>query len=169
MIYNAPIKGEDGLYFVKALGDDKRKCLVQLNGVTIADVSEEILFDLVSEENAGKIAGVDSGNLAAAHENCETWFGKKLSENVISGAYTSSVKEDQMTTDRIDMTKVFNTQQEALDFTAVQAGKKCDVIVEFAGLWFAKKAFGSTWNVVQVRVHDDPIVDVYPEEYAFDQ
>ena len=166
MIYNAPIKGEDGLYFVKALGDDKRKCLVQLNGVRVSDVSEEILFDLESSE---KIEAIDAVNLEAAHEQCKTWFGKNLSENVISGAYTSSVKEGQLTTDRIDATRVFNTQQEALDFTSVQPGKMCDIIVEFAGLWFAKKAFGPTWNVVQVRVHDDPIVDVYPEEYAFDQ
>jgi len=41
------------------------------------------------------------------------------------------------------------------------------VILEFAGLWFAKKSFGSSWNVVQVRVHPDPILDTYPEEYAF--
>jgi len=29
MLYNAPAKGEDGLYFVKALSDEKRKCLIQ--------------------------------------------------------------------------------------------------------------------------------------------
>ena len=33
MIYNTPAKGEDGLYFVKVLSDEKRKCLVQLNKV----------------------------------------------------------------------------------------------------------------------------------------
>ena len=37
MIYNAPAKGEDGLYFVKALNDNKRKCLIQLNNVKVAD------------------------------------------------------------------------------------------------------------------------------------
>ena len=35
MIYNTPAKGEDGLYFVKVLNDEKRKCLVQLNKVKI--------------------------------------------------------------------------------------------------------------------------------------
>ena len=74
-----------------------------------------------------------------------------------------------MITDRVDATKVFNMQQEPIDFETVQPGKTCDVILEFAGLWFAKKAFGSTWNIVQVRVHDDPepILDTYPDEYAF--
>jgi hypothetical protein len=167
MIYNAPAKGDDGLYFVKALNDDKRKCFVQLNKVKIADVSGEIVMDVVSEGNSKKIEDIDALNLSAAHENCETWFGKQLSEGVIKGAYTSSLKDGQVTCDRLDITKVFNAQQELIDFEGVQPEKTCDVILEFAGLWFAKKAFGSTWNVVQVRVHDDPIIDTYPEEYAF--
>lgn len=167
MIYNAPAKGDDGLYFVKALNDDKRKCLVQLNKVKIADISGEIVMDVVSEGNIKKIEDIDARNLSAAHENCETWFGKQLSEGVIKGAYTSSLKDGQVTCDRLDITKVFNAQQELIDFDGVQPEKTCDVIIEFAGLWFAKKAFGSTWNVVQVRVHDDPIIDTYPEEYAF--
>ena len=54
-----------------------------------------------------------------------------------------------------------------VDFDVVQPEKTCDVILEFAGLWFAKKSFGSSWNVVQVRVHPDPVLDTYPEEYAF--
>ena len=168
MIYNAPAKGEDGLYFVKALGDDKRKRFVQLNKVEIADVSGDVVIDIVSEANIKKIEDIDEQNLVAAHENCETWFGKQLSENVIKGAYTSSLKDAQVTCDRLDeVTKVFNAQQEVVDFETVQPGKTCDVILEFAGLWFAKKAFGSTWNVVQVRVHDDPIIETYPDEYAF--
>ena len=167
MIYNAPAKGDDGLYFVKALNDDKRKCFVQLNKVKIADVSGEIVMDVVSEGNTKKIEDIDARNLASAHENCESWFGKQLSEGVIKGAYTPSLKDGQMTCDRLDVTKVFNAQQEVIDFETVQPEKTCDVILEFAGLWFAKKAFGPTWNVVQVRVHDDPIVDTYPEEYAF--
>ena len=164
MIYGAPTKGEDGLYFVKALNDDKRKCLVQLNGVKIDDVSGEVFMNVTS---GVKIEDIDTRNLEAALENCESWFGKKLSESVIRGAYTPSIKDDQVTAERIDATKVFNAQQELIDFDGVQPDKTCDVILEFAGLWFAKKAFGSTWNVVQVRVHDDPIVDTYPEEFAF--
>ena len=50
MLYNAPAKGEDGLYFVKALNDSKRKCLVQLNGVKILDSSGDIAINLESDE-----------------------------------------------------------------------------------------------------------------------
>ena len=167
MLYNAPAKGDDGLYFVKALNDTKRKCLVQLNGVKVVDVSGDVVLDLATEDNLGKIAAIDALNLEAAQENCETWFGKQLSEKVIEGAYTSSVADGQITGECIEATKVFNTQQEQVDLETVQPGKTCDVILEFAGLWFAKKSFGSSWNVVQVRVHPDPILDTYPEEYAF--
>ena len=106
MIYNAPTKGEDGLYFVKALNDDKRKSFVQLNGVKVSDVTEDVVLDLMSEANTQKVTDIDEKNLIAAHENCEAWFGKKLSENVVKGAYTHSVKDGQVTTDRIEMTKV---------------------------------------------------------------
>jgi len=169
MIYNAPTKGEDGLYFVKTLNDDKRKCLVQLNKVKVTDVSGEIVMDLGSEVNTQKIHTIDTANLEAALENCESWFGKKVSDGVIRGAYTSNLDDTVMTCDRIEATKVFNTQQEPIDFDLVQPEKTCDVILEFAGIWFAKKAFGPTWNVVQVRVHDDPepILDTYPDGYAF--
>jgi hypothetical protein len=167
MLYNAPAKGDDGLYFVKALNDSKRKCLVQLNKVKMADVTGDIVMELGSEDNVAKIQAIDTENLSAAVDNAETWFGKKLSDKVVEGAYTSSIADGQITGERIEVTKVFNSEQEEVDFETVQPGKTCDVILEFAGLWFAKKSFGSSWNVVQVRVHPDPIIDTYPEGYAF--
>lgn len=168
MIYNIPTKGEDGLYFVKVVNDSKRKVLVQLNKVKISEVSEEIVFDLGSEVNTKKIDSIDAQNLEAAQENCTDWFGKKLSENVIKNAYTSSVANGQITGYNLGITKVFNAQNEIVDDPAfIQSGKNCNVILEFSGLWFAKKAFGSTWNIVQVKVLDEPILDTYPDEYAF--
>ena len=167
MLYNPPVKGEDGLYFVKALTDEKRKCLVQVNNVKVVDVSGEFVFDLSSNVNIKKIVEVDTHNLEAAVDNCETWFSRKLSENVITTAYTPSHVSQEITGDLLDVTKVYNSKQEVVDITSVQPGKVCDVILEFAGLWFAKKNFGPSWNVVQVRVHEDPILDTYPEGYAF--
>ena len=167
MLYNAPVKGEDGLYFVKAFNDSKRKCLVQLNGVKVMDVSGDVMMELGSDANVAKIQAIDTENISAAVENAETWFGKKLSDKVVEGAYTSSIADGQVTGERIDVTKVFNSEHEEVDFDQVQPGKTCDVILEFAGLWFAKKSFGSSWNVVQVRVHPDPILDTYPDGYAF--
>ena len=174
MFYNTPAKGDDGLYFVKASNDEKRKCLVQLNAVTVSEVSGDMIFDINSDANADKITDIETQNLAAARENSVEWFGKQLSDKVINGAYRSVLNNGQMTADMIvdPPVRVFNTKQEPLDIESVQPEKICDVIVEFAGIWFAKKAFGGHWNVVQVRLHDepvkeDPVIDVYPEDYAF--
>jgi hypothetical protein len=168
MLYNAPVKGEDGLYFVKALTDEKRKCFVQLNGTTIADVSNEVVFDLNTDSNKAKVQAIDDLNLEAARENCASWFGKQLGDDVIKSAYTPSIVNEQITGDCITVTKVFNSDQELVDFDFVKQGKKSSVILEFAGLWFAKKAFGPAWNIFQVKVFDEPDLEVYPEEYAFD-
>jgi hypothetical protein len=167
MLYTAPVKGDDGLYFVKALTDEKRKCFVQLNKATIGDVSSEISFDLNTDSNKSKGQKIDDLNLEAARENCSEWFGKNLSDEVIRSAYTPSIVNDQITGDCISVTKIFNSDQELVDAEILKQGKKCNVILEFAGLWFAKKAFGPAWNIFQVRVFDEPNLDVYPEEYAF--
>lgn len=167
MIFDTLSKGEDGLRFVKVRTDDKRKVFVQLNGVKISDVSDEAVLDLVSDLNIDKINAFDSANIEAAQENSTDWFGKKLSEGVIRGAYTPSTDNNHLTCERLEVTKVFNSQQEAVDFETLQKDKVCDVILEFSGIWFAKKNFACTWNLVQVRVHPEPIIDTYPEEYAF--
>jgi hypothetical protein len=167
MLYTAPVKGDDGLYFVKALTDEKRKCFVQLNKATIGDVSSEISFDLNTDLNKSKVQKIDDLNLEAARENCSEWFGKNLSDEVIRSAYTPSIVNEQITGDCISVTKIFNSDQELVDAEILKQGKKCNVILEFAGLWFAKKAFGPAWNIFQVRVFDEPNLDVYPEEYAF--
>ena len=49
----------------------------------------------------------------------------------------------------------------------------CSIFVEFAGIWFAKKAFGPTWNLVQVKIHEEeitpeptePEIDEYTVQY----
>jgi hypothetical protein len=167
MIFDTLTKGEDGLRTVKVRNDNKRKVFVQLNGVKICDISDDILIDIVSEVNVEKIRVIDSGNVTAAQENAVDWFGKELSEDVIRGAYTHSAPDSQLRCERIDVTKVYNSQQEAVDFETLQKDKSCDVILEFSELWFAKKSFACTWNLVQVRLHPEPIVDTYPDEYAF--
>ena len=59
MLYNSPVKGDDGLYFVKALTDEKRKCFVQLNRVTLSEISNELVFDLNSDVNKSKIQAIE--------------------------------------------------------------------------------------------------------------
>ena len=55
----------------------------------------------------------------------------------------------------------------------VKIGSSCTVLIEFSGLWFAKKAFGPSWNLVQVKVHEEKKAEPeihekesYPDEYT---
>jgi hypothetical protein len=167
MLFDTLTKGDDGLRFVKVLNDNKRKVLIQMNGVKISDISDEVVLDLVSDSNIEKVSAIDAKNVEAAQENSTAWFGKELSEGVIRGAYTPSVVDSQLSCDKIEVTKVFDSQQQAVDFETLQKDQVCDVILEFSGLWFAKKTFACTWNLVQVRLHPEPVLDTYPDQYAF--
>jgi hypothetical protein len=163
MIYDSLTKGEDGLYRVRAFTDDHKRHFVQLNDVTLVDVGDELTFETSSE----KIAAIHDVNIQNAIDNGEAWFGKKLTEKTLATAYT---REDTFSAERIPSTKVFDHEKSPLDFSALAPGDTCSVIVEFAGLWFAKKAFGPSWNVVQVRKHQvaEKFDESYPEEYMFE-
>jgi hypothetical protein len=171
MIYDNPLKDDEGFYFVKALRDDKKKYFVQLNKVRVVSVEDkEVAFDLANDANLSRIQAVDTENLQAAVENSEAWFGKALTEDTLTSAYTPSVINNQVTADRIGVTKVFTAEQELVDFDALTASSVCTVLLEFAGLWFAKKAYGPVWNIVQVKVTPPPPenLEVYPEDYAIE-
>ena len=170
MLYDTPTKDDEGFYFVKATKDDKKKCFVQLNKVRVSVLTDtEVTFNLASERNLERVHALDAQNIQAAVENSESWFGKSLSEDTVKSAYTASVTDNQVYADKIAPTKIFTADQELVDFSALTTESDCSVILEFAGLWFAKKAFGPVWNVVQVKMSPPPIQpeETYPEEFAF--
>lgn len=163
MIYDTLSKGEDGLYHTRALNDEKKRHFIQLNGVTVSDVDQElgeVSFEVTGDDNQAKVESVHVTNLQSALENSKTWFGKELSEKTVSGAYT---RGENLATDRISATRVFDHNRESLEFTSIEAGKTCTALVEFSGLWFAKKAFGPSWNIVQLKIHEEKIPEPEPE------
>ena len=152
MIYDTLSKGEDGLYHSRALNDEKKRYFIQLNGVTVSDVDHEtgeVSFEVTGEDNQAKVESVHVTNLQSALENSKTWFGKELPEKTISSAYTRS---ENLETDRISATRVFDHTKESVEFSSITVGMSCTVLVEFSGLWFAKKAFGPSWNIVQLKI-----------------
>lgn len=165
MLYKAPAKGDDGLYFVRVTTDDKKKSFMQLNKVKVAAVSGgEVTFDICSPANKKKVTALDKANLQAAKDNAVTWFGKEMKADALKAAYSHA----ELVADRIPPTKVFSPDQEIVDFdTTLTTGRECSVILEFSGMWFAKKAFGPAFNIVQVKLHPEPVKSEYPEEYAF--
>ena len=90
MIYDTPTKADDGMRHVKALTEDKKRCFIQLNDVSVLDVdysTGEVSIEITGEDNQAKIENVHSTNIKSALENSEEWFGKKVSEKAIDKAY----------------------------------------------------------------------------------
>lgn len=177
MIYDTLSKGEDGLYHTRALTDEKKRYFVQLNGVTVTDVDQEtgeVSLEIIGEDNQAKIESVHVMNIQSAMENSATWFGKELPEKTIASAYT---RGENLSVDRISATRVFSHTKEVVDFDTITPGTVCTVLVEFPGLWFAKKAFGPSWNLVQVKIHEEEKIpepepeveeETYPDQYMIE-
>lgn len=183
MNYGTPIKGEDGMYHVKALTQENKKYFIKLSNVKVLDVdvstAGEVSFEIAGEENQSKINTINASILSSALENSKEWFGKELSEKIINNAFT---KSEDISTDVIEATRIFDSEKQLIDLldsnTVFCSGKVCSVFVEFSGIWFAKKAFGPSWNLVQVKIHEDECeeseteeespVESYPEEYMFE-
>lgn len=171
MFYTNPTKNEDGLYTVKAYTDDKRKYLIPLDGTVTID-SDELVFTI---EDETKFQEVDTLNIEAAKNKSEEWFGKKMSDDTLERAYAKTITNSQVTADIITATKAFDYNKHAIELSSIQNECKVKALLEFAGLWFAKKAYGPLWNVVQVRDMTEPepepepepeVQDEYPDEYV---
>lgn len=162
MIYEKIAKGEDGLYYARAFTDERKRNLIQLDNVTVADIGDEISFEVDSE----KIDEIHETNIKNAIEKSEEWFGKSLQEKVLRSAYT---KNSTISTEIIKNTKIFDHDKNLVSLENLTTGETCSVIVEFAGLWFAKKAFGPRWNLVQVKKQHtvEQYDESYPDEYMF--
>jgi hypothetical protein len=173
MIYDTLSKGEDGLYHSRALNDEKKRYFIQLNEVNVSDVDQEtgeVSFEVSGDDNQAKVETVHVTNLQSALENSKIWFGKDLPEKTVSGAYT---RGESIEAERISATRVFDHNKESIEFSSVGVGMTCTVLIEFSGLWFAKKAFGPSWNIVQLKIHEEkipePEVEVEEEETYPDQ
>lgn len=164
MIYSKVTKGEDGLYYTRAFTDDRKRNLIQLDNVTVVDVGEDITFEV----NSDKIDEIHEVNIVNAVENSKEWFGKTLQEKVLRNAYTQN---STISTETIENTKIFNHDKTRVELGDLSTGETCSIIVEFAGLWFAKKAFGPRWILVQVKKHQpvEQFDESYPDEYMFDE
>lgn len=164
MIYDKLTKGDDGLYHARAYTDERKKFFVQLNDVTITEIGDDVSFEFTNTE---KIDTIHDKVIQDAIDNSVEWFGKKLTEKTLRSAYT---REDTISAERITDTKVFTHEKEITDFNVIKTGDVCSVIVEFNGLWFAKKAFGPSWNIVQVKMRqpEEKFDETYPENYMFE-
>ena len=174
MIYDKITKGDDGLRHVRAFSDERKRNFLQLEDVKIVDISHDFVF----EPSCTKpFDDLQETNVTNAVVNSEEWFGRNLSEQTLRRAYS---RESAISAERLETTKVFNSKKEIVDYDTLKEDMNCSVVIEFSGLWFAKKAFGPTYNIVQVRLHPEPdpepepekdennFDESYPEDYMFE-
>jgi hypothetical protein len=171
MIYDTPTRDEDGTYIVKIRTDEDKKCLVQLRCVSVKDLGEEVEVQM---KNSKKIKAIDDENLSTATERSGEWFKKEMKIDKLKALYVPSISKNTLTADKISASRVFNPEKESIPFDIIKETKKADVLLEFVGIWFAKKTFGPIWNIIQVKLvppeqepepePEEPAEPEYPEE-----
>ena len=86
-----------------------------------------------------------------------------MADKTLETAYVKPA--DTINVSSVSGAKVYQNK-EAIDPVGVTEGSVCDIVLEFSGVWFAKKTFGPTWKLVQTRVRPPPKRKVY-EDYLF--
>ena len=163
MIYDKITQGENGMYTVRVFNDEKKRNLIRLDNVKIVDTDDDVVLEL--SDTSEIVDSIHMENIQQAINNSEAWFGgRKLSEKTLRSAYTY---ESSISAEKIGQTKVYNSKNEPVGVETLTSDTECSVIVEFAGLWFAKKAFGPSCNLVQVKLAPEP--EPEPEEPTFDE
>jgi hypothetical protein len=168
LTYGTPKKLPDGRYYVKVSKPDDSRVMIQLNKVKLLtkfDESDDVTLEL-NQAALEKISSVDAQNVAASKVNSQTWFGKVLADQTLDAAYSKSTQDASMNTTKAKVTKIFAHDKSPIDPGSVDSGLTCDVILEFAGIWFLKKTFGPVWRIAQVRLLAPPKKS-YPDEYLF--
>lgn len=172
MQYSTPTQLPDGRYYSKVLDSDGNRVLVQLNNVKLlTKFDDDDLTLSLSDQSCDKIQTVDTQNLEAAKENSNVWFGKVLTDKTLEAAYTPSISSGCMNVSKLKtktktLTRVYSHTKELVNSDVLEENTVCDVVLEFSGIWFMKKTFGSVWRIVQVRMKPPPKKSKEPE-YLF--
>ena len=164
MKYSAPpTQLPDGRYYSKVLTDEDKRVIVQLNNSTlVSNFDEDEVTISLNEAGQSKINDFDNQNVDAAKENTETWFGKVLTDKTLEAAYSKSITNDCMIVTKLTnnknkvLTNIYTHDKQLADPELLTESTVCDVVLEFSGIWFRNKSYGSVWRVVQVRMKPPP-------------
>lgn len=171
MQFSTVIRLEDGRRYTKATGDDGNRVMIQLNNVNLVSKFDDTDTVTIELQDHGPVSDIDEQNITAAVENCEAWFDREVPKKTLETAYTSSLKDSTMNVSKATVngkvvTRIYDSTRTPVESSDVGEMQKCDVILEYSGLWFAKKTFGPIWRIAQVRIRAKP-KSVYPDEYLF--
>lgn len=118
-----------------------------------------------------KIHAADTRIIEMAKENCEEWFGKKLSDEFLENVYDNGLDGDTLSVVPVKntqgqiLTRFYNSQKENVEHSTITG--PYDVILELYGVTFFRKSYSPVWRILQVRERPKPIPEV-PDQYLFD-
>jgi hypothetical protein len=141
-------------------------------------VKYSIDFSFKGHEEDSKIASfmkvmqdLDEYMITLGVNHSESWFGKKMSSEVVRELYRPIVKASKQPEKYAPTIKMkirtrpdtnaivvdaYNHDRTEFDITAFQPGTNAKCIVDFAPIWFVNKQFGLTMTVLQLEVVSVP-------------
>ena len=131
---------------------------IKLRNVKIAENENgEIDLDVSESPDMSKADEIHELNTSSAFENSQMWFGKQLTDDRTKKFYS---KKSTITADEISATKIYDARKTTMPLVDLKIGSACTVLLEFSGLWFGKKTFGPSWNLVQAKLNPEPEPEV---------
>ncbi len=159
IVYEDPVRLQDGRYFVKASTSDKTPVYVSIANSTINtpvpwDQSTDIPIS-VSEADISTIQKWDAMFMADAVVNSTKWFQREFTEDVITSYYQSALEGSTLETQpsvnskgRVNVAFFLFNNDITKNF---EPGSQCRLLLQFDGLWFLRKSFGPVWKITQVK------------------
>ena len=111
--------------------------------------------DLLKVSCVDKIHQVDQSIIEAAKENCEAWFGKKLSDEFLENVYDSALDGDILHASYVKnsqgqiLTRFYDSKKNVVDSSDITG--PYDMILEVYGISFIRRAYTPLWRILQVR------------------
>jgi hypothetical protein len=154
---------------VKTLADGRKfiRCVEHRHNLKDVVLEDDFQADdnvtmQLPEGSAGVVGKYDTDILQAARDHSEAWFGRKLSDKKIAGAYVAGVGQaGVMTCEKARVkgqvvVRAFNLDKTLVQLDDLQKGIKCHVFAELLGVLIYQKNFSPLWKVVQVLVLPGP-------------
>jgi hypothetical protein len=126
------------------------------------------MADTKIETFMNKMKSLDEFMIKLAVEHSVSWFGKKMSQEVVENLYRPILKESKdpekyaptmklkirNNDDKLQV-ESFDMQRNEFNLHSLIPGSKVRCIIELAPVWFVNKQFGLTFNIIQIQV-DSP-------------
>lgn len=108
---------------------------------------------------------LDDFMVKLAVEHSQSWFGKKMSQEVVENLYRPLVKESKdpekyaptmkikiRNTDEKFNVEAYDMERGAFNLHQLLPGSSVRCIIELAPVWFVNKQFGLSFNLLQIQV-----------------